>query len=83
MLAILKFHMRKMVFALFVSILYYFVASPTTYNSVGSLVGLTNYDNPNIKDRDTLLYVHSVVMGFLTFLLLFFYNPMNAKCPSL
>jgi hypothetical protein len=83
MLTILKYHLRKVLFSVFISIIYSFVASPSLYNFVGSILGLNEYDNPNKPDRDTLLYIHAVVMGILTFNLLFMYNPMNVKSPTI
>ena len=71
-------HSRKMFFSLIVVIIYLVVANPSTYNFVGSIIGLNEYDNANKPDRDTLLYVHSVVMGLLTFIALLIYNPMYA-----
>jgi len=71
-------HSRKMFFSLIVIIIYLVVANPSTYNFVGSIIGLNEYDNANKSDRNTLLYVHSVVMGLLTFIALLIYNPMYA-----
>ena len=72
-------HGRKMLFSFFIVLVYIIVANPTTYNLVGTIVGLDNYDNANMEDRNYLLYIHSFVMALLTFILLFIYNPMNAK----
>ena len=72
-------HGRKMLFSFFIVLVYIIVANPTTYNLVGSIVGLDDYDNANMEDRNYLLYIHSFVMALLTFILLFIYNPMNAK----
>ena len=72
-------HGRKMLFSFFIIFIYIIVANPTTYNIVGSIVGLDNYDNANMEDRNYLLYIHSFVMALLTFILLLIYNPMNAK----
>lgn len=72
-------NVRKMVFAVLASVIYVIVARPETYKFVGSILGLDNYDDPFQSDRDILLYIHSVVMGLLIFILLLFYNPMNAK----
>ena len=58
-------HSRKMFFSSLVVLLYLVVANPSTYNFVGSIIGLDEYDNANKTDRDTLLYIHSVVMGIL------------------
>ena len=69
---------RKVIFSILIMIVYLIVASPDVYNFVGSIVGLDNYDNPNMEDRYDLLYIHSFVMALLTFLMLFIYNPMNA-----
>lgn len=71
-------HSRKMFFSLIVVVIYLVVANPSTYNFVGSIIGLNDYDNANKPDRKTLLYVHSVVMGLLTFIALLIYNPMYA-----
>ena len=71
-------HSRKMFFSLIILIIYLVVANPSTYNFVGSILSLNDYDNPNKSDRDTLLYIHSVVMGLLTFIALLIYNPMYA-----
>ena len=73
----IRLHARKIVFLCLVSVLYYSVAHPSTYNFVGSIVSLDEYDNANKPDRYTLLIVHSVIMGCLSFLLLLVYNPMN------
>jgi hypothetical protein len=54
------------------------VANPRTYNFVGSIIGLKEYDNANKEDRNTLLYVHAIVMGLLSFIALLIYNPMYA-----
>ena len=69
---------RKMFFSLIVVVIYLVVANPSTYNFVGSILSLNDYDNPNKSDRDTLLYIHSAVMGLLTFITLLIYNPMYA-----
>ena len=69
---------RKIIFSILIMIVYLIVASPDVYNFVGSIVGLDDYDNPNMEDRYDLLYIHSFVMALLTFLMLFIYNPMNA-----
>ena len=69
-------HSRKMFFSLIVVVIYLVVANPSTYNFVGSIIGLNEYDNANKSDRNTLLYVHSVVMGLLIFIILLIYNPM-------
>ena len=74
----LRTHGRKVIFSVLIMIVYLIVASPDVYNFVGSIVGLDDYDNPNMEDRYDLLYIHSVVMALLTFLMLFIYNPMNA-----
>ena len=71
-------HSRKMLFSLIIVLLYLVVANPTTYNFVGSVIGLDEYDNSNKTDRDTLLYIHAIVMGILTFIALLIYNPMYA-----
>lgn len=71
-------HSRKMFFSLIVVVIYLIVANPSTYNFVGSILSLNDYDNPNKPDRDTLLYIHSAVMGLLTFITLLIYNPMYA-----
>ena len=70
---------RKVIFSVLIMIVYLIVASPDVYNFVGSIVGLDDYDNPNMEDRYDLLYIHSFVMALLTFLMLFIYNPMNAQ----
>ena len=70
---------RKLIFVLLIMVVYIIVANPTTYNLVGSIVGLDDYDNANMEDRNYLLYIHSFVMALLTFILLLIYNPMNAK----
>jgi len=67
-----------MFFSLIVVVIYLIVANPSTYNFVGSIIGLKEYDNANKPDRITLLYVHSAVMGLLTFIALLIYNPMYA-----
>ena len=72
-------HGRKMLFSFFILLVYIIVANPTTYNFVGSIVGLDDYDNANMEDRNYLLYIHSFVMALLTFIVLLIYNPMNAK----
>jgi ABC-type spermidine/putrescine transport system permease subunit I len=72
-------HGRKLIFVLLIMVVYIIVANPTTYNIVGTIVGLDNYDNANMEDRNYLLYIHSFVMALLTFILLLIYNPMNAK----
>ena len=64
---------RKVIFSILIMIVYLIVASPDVYNFVGSIVGLDNYDNPNMEDRYDLLYIHSFVMALLTFLMLFIY----------
>ena len=74
----LRTHGRKVLFSILIMIVYLIVASPDVYNLVGSIVGLNDYDNPNMEDRYDLLYIHSFVMALLTFLMLFMYNPMNA-----
>lgn len=79
MLPFLRLHIRKIVFSILILLIYLVVARPFTYNLVGYIIGLDAYDNPNKEDRDTLLQIHSVVMGLLTFLVLFIYNPMNSK----
>lgn len=79
MLSFLRLHVRKIVFSFIIMLLYLVVARPSTYNLVGYILGLPDYDNPNKEDRDTLLQIHSVVMSLLTFLVLFIYNPMNSK----
>ena len=71
-------HSRKMFFSSLVVLLYLVVANPATYKFVGSIIGLDEYDNANKPDRDTLLYIHSVVMGILCFIALLIYNPMYA-----
>jgi len=71
-------HSRKILFSLIVVVIYLVVANPSTYNFVGSIIGLKDYDNANKPDRDTLLYIHSAVMGLLTFISLLIYNPMYA-----
>ena len=71
-------HSRKLFFSLIVVIIYLVVANPSTYNFVGSIIGLNEYDNANKSDRNTLLYIHSLVMGLLTFIALLIYNPMYA-----
>ena len=72
-------HGRKVLFSFLIMIVYIVVANPTTYNIVGTIVGLDEYDNPNKEDRNYLLYIHSFVMASLSFLVLLIYNPMNAK----
>ena len=72
-------HGRKMLFSFFIVLVYIIVANPTTYNLVGSIVGLDDYDNANMEDRNYLLYIHSFVMALVTFIVLLIYNPMNAK----
>ena len=72
-------HGRKLIFVLLIMVVYIIVANPTTYNIVGTIVGLDNYDNANMEDRNYLLYIHSFVMALLTFIVLLIYNPMNAK----
>ena len=72
-------HGRKILFSFFILLVYIIVANPTTYNLVGSIVGLDDYDNANMEDRNYLLYIHSFVMALLTFIVLLIYNPMNAK----
>ena len=67
-----------MFFSLIVLVIYLVVANPSTYNFVGSVIGLNDYDNANKPDRNTLLYIHSFVMGLLTFIALLIYNPMYA-----
>jgi len=79
MLSFLRLHIRKIIFSILIMLLYLVVARPSTYNLVGYIIGLSEYDNPNKEDRDTLLQIHSIVMGLLTFLVLFIYNPMNSK----
>ena len=71
-------HSRKMFFSFLVVLLYLVVANHATYKFVGSIIGLDEYDNANKPDRDTLLYIHSLVMGLLTFIALLIYNPMYA-----
>ena len=71
-------HSRKLFFSLIIVVIYLVVANPSTYNFVGSVIGLNDYDNANKPDRDTLLYIHSLVMGLLTFIALLIYNPMYA-----
>ena len=71
-------HSRKMFFSLIIIVLYFVVANPRTYNFVGSIIGLKEYDNANKEDRNTLLYVHAIVMGLLSFIALLIYNPMYA-----
>jgi hypothetical protein len=72
-------HGRKIIFSVLIMVVYIIVANPTTYNLVGSIVGLDDYDNANMEDRNYLLYIHSFVMALLTFIVLLIYNPMNAK----
>ena len=72
-------HGRKIIFSVLIMVVYIIVANPTTYNLVGSIVGLDDYDNENMEDRNYLLYIHSFVMALLTFIILLIYNPMNAK----
>ena len=72
-------HGRKIIFSMLIMVVYIIVANPTTYNLVGTIVGLDNYDNANMEDRNYLLYIHSFVMALLTFIILLIYNPMNAK----
>lgn len=72
-------HGRKIIFSVLIMVVYIIVANPTTYNLVGTIVGLDNYDNANMEDRNYLLYIHSFVMAILTFIVLLIYNPMNAK----
>ena len=72
-------HGRKIIFSMLIMVVYIIVANPTTYNLVGTIVGLDNYDNANMEDRNYLLYIHSFVMALLTFIVLLIYNPMNAK----
>ena len=72
-------HGRKIIFSVLIMVVYIIVANPTTYNLVGTIVGLDNYDNANMEDRNYLLYIHSFVMALLTFIVLLIYNPMNAK----
>ena len=67
-----------MFFSFLVVLLYLVVANSATYKFVGSIIGLDEYDNANKPDRDTLLYIHSLVMGLLTFIALLIYNPMYA-----
>ena len=74
----LRLHIRKILFSIFIAVLYYVVANPSTYKFVGSILALDEYDNPNKPDRETLLYIHSVVMGLLSICILFIYNPMNS-----
>ena len=79
MLSFLRLHARKIVFSILIMLLYLVVARPSIYNLVGYIIGLPDYNNSNKEDRDTLLQIHSVVMGLLTFVVLFIYNPMNSK----
>jgi hypothetical protein len=72
-------HGRKIIFSVLIMVVYIIVANPTTYNLVGSIVGLDDYDNANMEDRNYLLYIHSFVMALLTYIVLLIYNPMNAK----
>ena len=74
----LRKNIRKVLFSIMIMIVYLIVASPDMYNFVGSIVGLDDYDNPNMEDRYDLLYIHSFVMALLSFIILFIYNPMNA-----
>lgn len=76
-MSFLKLHARKLIFSIIVIALYYVVANPWTYNLVGSILGYPDYDNPNKTDRDTLLLIHSFVMGLVTFGALYFYLPSN------
>ena len=62
-------------FSIAIMILYLIVAFPGTNKYVGSYLGLHNYDNVTSNDRYYLLFVHSIVMSLLTYILLMVYNP--------
>jgi hypothetical protein len=54
-----SFHNSLIFFSFLVVILYLGVENPLTYNFVGSIIGLDEYDNSNKPDRDTL-YIHYI-----------------------
>ena len=68
------FDNKKLMFSFLAAVMYLVIASPAVYNTVGSLLGLENYDDHESNDRTVLLFVHGLVYFLGTLTLVNFYK---------
>tara|TARA_B100000424_G_C22798850_1_gene428600 strand:+ start:324 stop:545 length:222 start_codon:yes stop_codon:yes gene_type:complete len=68
------FDQKKATFALMAAVMYLVIASPPVYNTVGSILGLHDYDDASSNDRTLLLFVHGLVYFLGTLALVNFYG---------
>lgn len=66
---------RKVIFCALSMVIYLLVAMPDINKIVGKIFDLHDYDDKTKPDRYYLLLIHTVVFGFLMFILLMLYNP--------
>ena len=65
---------REAIFSFMIALVYAFVAFPDINKFIGSYLYLEDYDDVTSSDRYYLLLIHSVAMGFLTYILLMIYG---------
>tara|TARA_Y100000389_G_C17413538_1_gene492326 strand:+ start:39 stop:260 length:222 start_codon:yes stop_codon:yes gene_type:complete len=68
------FENKKLMFSFLAAAMYLVIASPVIYNTVGSVLGLDNYDDHTSNDRTVLLFVHGLVYFLGTLALVNFYR---------
>ena len=68
------FDNKKLMFSFLAAVMYLVIASPAVYNTVGSVLGLENYDDHESNDRTVLLFVHGLVYFLGTLALVNFYK---------
>tara|TARA_B100000212_G_C27337567_1_gene517558 strand:+ start:436 stop:738 length:303 start_codon:yes stop_codon:yes gene_type:complete len=66
---------RKLIFFIFLGLLYCIISLPETIRIVGSYTDLTRHDDIESDDKYYLLIIHTFVFTFLAYVLFRFYDP--------